>query len=498
MYRKTSSRVPRTQAGEPSISARTVRHRNIPLCRTSQYCPPGSDKVGLTNTNQPSKVVWELDYGLDAKQFEKLSARFPGIAFVQTGTGCHDHPIAHTSYRVVWHNLMKQLKPGQLVADIAGNPAVNETWNRSQMRRENPIKIDTFCQVLSCKDSIRRKTRWGPMMADGLVRWEEMSLYDMYRFEANRSRFAEYDVFLMNHVLYYYDFGEIVKLLSLNKDAVLYATMHKLPGQSGEINCGEQTYVKDFLTGRVTQTNVETGESYSHGDPAPWFKQFAYADENGAIAWTVNKGCEDTYVFTITACPEKLVEPSCWKDGKVLFRDEDTVLVVHHPDAVEQPPAYAVEEVELRTSSLLPGYGEEKVVKVRITHPKLYKTLKHFMINKPRNERTLADLTAKAHREVRNNTYLSQEGKIEIEPDDLTRIIAAAWVTGVGLENDMITLSAASAPVSAYNRTLAGKGLTVHSGNTVKQVARFALLANSVRSSKQPYISVLEQLEALF
>jgi len=338
------------------------------------------------------------------------------------------------------------------------------------------------------------------MMADGVVRWEEMTLYDMYRNEANCSRFANYDAFLMNHSLYYYDFSEVVRLLHLNQDAVLYATLHKLEGQSGSVNCGEQTYTKDFVSGKVTQVNVETGESYTHNDPAPWFKQFSYADENGAIAWTVNKGCDDTYVFTITSCPRKLVPEANWANGRIIFESNDEVLVVTNPEVAEPPPAYVEEEVLLKTSQLMPGYHEEKTVKIKITHPKLYKTLLHFMINKPRNARTLTDLTAKAHREAGNNTIYGTNGKVDVSPQDLTRMIAAAWMSGAGLEDDMIRLvsSASGVAASSLNSTLSGKSLMVNKSNVVKQVARFALLVEGVRSSRDPIVNVLQQLEDLF
>jgi len=340
------------------------------------------------------------------------------------------------------------------------------------------------------------------MHANGVSRWEEMTLYDMYRNEKNRDRFSQYDFFLMNHVLYYYTFSEITKLLNLNPDSVLYATVHKLDGQSGTINCGEQSFVKDFVTGKVTQKNVETGETYSHNDPAPWFSKFAYADANGAIAWTVNKGCDDTYVLTITATETRLVPQDCWDGGNVICKDKDTneVLVLRNPDSAEPPPAYAVEEVVLKTSDFLPGYHEEKEVRITISHPELYKKLKHFMTYKPRNEQTLKDLTAKAHREAGNNTLVGSNGKVDIDPDDLKRIIACAWRHGTQLEDEMIRFVSqdSGGSIRSLNSSLSGKPMFVTSNNVVKQVAKFALLLEGVRSAKAPHIQALQVLEDLF
>jgi len=304
----------------------------------------------------------------------------------------------------------------------------------------------------------------------------------------------------MNHALYYYSFGEINKLLHLNPDSVLYATVHKLAGQSGSLNCGEQTYTKDFVTGKVTQVNVDTGETYTHGDPAPWFKKFSYADEFGAIAWTINKGCDDTYILTITSTEPRLVPEDNWHNGRIVFKNEDEVLIVTKPEVADPPPAYPVEEVELKTSDLLSGYHEEKVIKVRITHPELFKTLEHYMINKPRNARTLQDLTAKAHREAGNNKLVGANGKIKVDPDDLKRMVAIAWGKGAQLEDDMLTFVEATygQGIARHNAKLSGKALNITRANVVKQVARFALLLEGVRSAKAPHLEVLQQIEDLF
>jgi hypothetical protein len=473
------------------------RHVNRPWCRTSEYKPPGSDKVGLSPTNQPSKIVVELDYGLNERQFKDLSSRFPGVAFVQVGTDCHDHPIAHTSYKIVWGNVMRKLRPGQRVADICGNPQHNELFLKGQAKREKPISIDTFCKVQSPKDSVRSKVRWGPKEVDGRVRWEELTLYDMYRNDENRARFANYDVFLMNHVLYYYKMEEVTKLLSLNPDAVLFATLHKLEGQNGTINCGEQSFVKDLQSGVVTQTNVETGEFYEHPDPAPWFRNFCYADENGAIAWTINKGCDDTYVITATATEPTLVPEHCWKDGRIVYHHDGERIDVTVRVADDPPPAYGVETVVIKTHDFVPGYQLQKEVEVKITHPELYQTLRAFMINKPRNVRTLGDLTAKAHREAGNNTLVGNNKRIKISPDQLTLHIFAAWAAGVELEADLFRAVNSNNSIFATNRNLSGKHLSLAGGATIKQAVRAALGVTAIMRSKEPVEAVLRHVDDL-
>jgi len=472
-------------------------HVNRPWCRTSEYRPPGSDKVGLSVTNQPSKIVRELDYGLTEVQFRALSTRFPGVAFVQVGFDCHDHPIAHTSYRIVWENIMRKLKPGQLVADISGNPQHNVAFNRAQERRANPITIDTFCKVQSPKDSVRLKSRWGPKEVDGKVRWEELTMYDMYRNEAARERFAKYDVFLMNHVLYYYKMAEVTRLLNLNPNSLLFATIHKLDGQNGTINCGEQSYIKDLQSGVVTQTNVETGEFYSHPDPAPWFRNFCYADENGAIAWTINKCCDDTYVITITATEPSLVPEECWLDKLIVFKHEQDIIVVTDR-VVDPPPAYPVEVRVIKTHDIVPGYPVNKEVEVQITHPELFATLCNFMVNKPRNARTLADLTQKAHREAGNNALFGNNKRVKISPEDLTKHVFAAWREGAALEAQLFnSVVSSSSSLTTVNRNLSGKTLTLGPANAAKQALRVALGFHAIVRSKDSIEAVLRHVDDL-
>jgi hypothetical protein len=330
-----------------------------------------------------------------------------------------------------------------------------------------------------------------------------MSMYDMYRFEENRQRFSKYDVFLLNQALYYYTMGEVCTLLAMNPDAVMYAVIHKLDGQKGSINCDEQRFEKDFITGRVKQWNVETGEGYEHPDPAKWFKNFAYADSNGAIAWTVNKGCDDTYIVTITSTDTRLVEEQCWKDGRVILPDptaragftcsEPTRLEIGDP-----PPAYGVREVELKTSMLLPNATVDRRMKVKITHPEFYDKLCHFMVNKPRNQRTLQDLTAKAQREAGNNMVYGGGTPIKISPTDLAKQVTAAWCDGAQLEDELFTMAMGhAATISSVNRNLTGKSLVTNPQNALKQALRFALLAKSVSGSGDHVRSVLECFDEL-
>jgi hypothetical protein len=327
-----------------------------------------------------------------------------------------------------------------------------------------------------------------------------MTVYDMYRNPENRQRFAQYDAFLMNHVLYYYEKSEINRLLNLNPNSVLYATVHKLEGQNGTINCGEQRYEKDLVTGKVVQVNVETGEEYRHPDPMPWFQKFCYADENGAMAWTINKGCDDTYIITATSTQPNLVPEDCWLGGRIIFNNGTETVEVTIPGSsvADSPPAYSVEEVKFTTHDLLPAYSTCKEVTVKITHPELYNSLKMWMINKPRNARTLQDLTAKAHREVGNNTLVGHNKRVAISAHALTEHIFAAWMAGTGHEASMFEAALRSGSYAgAVNRNLAGKTSVLTTSNAASQAVKYALKVSAVVRSKNPAHEVLAQIEEL-
>jgi len=426
-----------------------------------------------------------MDYTLNPEQLTALSKRFPTIEFVSTGFAGHDHPVAHTSYQLVWQQVLNKLPANCKAADICGNPSHAERFNRPTSKAAP--HIDVFCKVMCAKDAVRAKTRWGPKTGRNGTRWEEMSLYDMYRNEENINRFKGYDVFLMNHVIYYYTMGEIVKLLKMNPESVLYATLHKLPGMSGFVNCGEQEYVKDSMTGAVKMWNVETGESYKHPDPAIWFRNFEYADENGAIAWTINKGCDDSFILTITSCAPNLVSEDCWLDGRIVLTNtlgETATLAPAFPDVhTTPPPAYKQSEVLIDLgSSLGMNLPPKRIV---ITHPKLFETLCAYMINRRRDSRTLKDLTAKAQREAGNNALIGNNTRIAISSQALTEHIAAAFVGNVGLEDDLLShvIPGARKLVGISNASIMKRGLYV------------ALQLHSAFQSKDPAHKVLTFLD---
>jgi len=451
-----------------------------------EYVPFGSRKAGLSRENPSNKMVYEINYSINEAQRKELSSRFPNVEIVSRGIVGHDHPIAHVSTKIAWERVLKELPSGARAADVCGNPDVALRFNARGKRSNAAPHIDTFCKVMSVKDAIRAKERWGPKTTpDGTVRWEEMTVYDMWRNDENRQRFRGYSHFLMNHVLYYYTKREINQLLHINPDSMLIATIHKLPGDSGVINGGEQSYQKDLQTGRVTQTNVDTGEFYTHYDPCIWFRDFCYADENGAISWSINKSCEDHYVIHITSCPPNLVEGQYWDGGRIVLGPD----AVAEPVGVAQPapPAYSRKVVHFDGKTAVPGLSG-KPKDIVITHPEVFDRLEKFMIGRKRNMASLKDLVAKAHREVGNNVLIGGTGnRINIETEVLIEHIAAAFVNNARFEQDLFDQAATS-----------GGKITGSYSGMVKNTLKVIAAGRMVASSKEPVDRVLRYLDDLY
>jgi hypothetical protein len=479
---------PRDANPAPTTTPRAPPRRDhtTHLSYATQFCAPGQDKPGYSSAYSRIKRVWKVPYGLNDDTLDLLHARFPGLAFVCDGFEAHDHPISHISLNVVWHNVLRKLPLGAKAADICGNPQVNENFMKTKAKLDRPPVIDSYCKVMCARDSLRLHSRWGPKVSGARTRWTEMSMYDMYRFVGDASsaehnaKFASYDHFLMNHVLYYYTFAEVTQLLNMRKGSVLLATLHKLPGAKGVLNHGEQAYEKKGT--RVKMWNTDTGEWYEHADPAPWFSQYTYADENGAIAWTVDKGCDDTYIITATATEPALVEGSAWLGGRQVLvnaqgeRAETRTAPLPVPD-------YQDKVVTIRASDMIRGaMGGSR--RITITHPDLYEKMLSWMANKPRNVTVLKDLTAYARRTIGASDLIGGSKKpVSIGHAALVEHIAAAFVAGHALES------------SLYQDVAPQFASVAASGTVMKRTFKLAISALTLLRSNDPAMHTLRLLD---
>jgi hypothetical protein len=303
-------------------------HHNYPGMLQTEWVVAGGQQVGIGkyDANWPAKKVMPLDYRLTEDELKQLHKRFPDWIMVTGRSNGHDHPIAHTSTRIVAKTLVDNLRQGtetapRQVLDLFGNPGSNEQHNR----RNKNVRITTNVFPYTAKDHVRRATKWGPTFApDGTRRYYECDLREIESDDADRRDGAlalnEYDEVIAVHSMYHFTPNDMCRTVNMMKDgAMLTVVMHKYDPAShdGTINCGEQTWERYEQSGmkRIRQDNVDTHEHYAHLDNGWVFESniWRHAEDeqsdgraaNGSrcMAWTINKLCDDTYVVTFVKMP---------------------------------------------------------------------------------------------------------------------------------------------------------------------------------------------------
>jgi len=286
---------------------------NAPGVFQNQFVAPGAFQkgVGEVAASHMLKRVMPVNFRLSTDEFKTLSKRFPDWYFQQVASGGHDHPISHVTAQVASFEAVAKLSRKR-VLDVHGNPSANEA---TMLQRDDSPRFTTVVSLETPKDYLRQATKWGPEMRGAQRRYHVASgLRDI----ANHpDRIAhDKDAFLSVHTGYYYPMKEIANMMACSPGAPATFIMHRFEGQSGVINGGELSWVKDE-NGYVTQTNVKTGERYWHPDNSHWFNTNSWTnksqleaatDNSGALnslTWTVNMVCEGTFVITAVAITSK-------------------------------------------------------------------------------------------------------------------------------------------------------------------------------------------------
>jgi hypothetical protein len=276
---------------------------NYPGMPATKWVAVGARHVGVDN-KESSKRVMPVGYSLTKQQHTTLQNRFPSWFFYHDSILNHDHPLSHTCAKMASHHIMNDAIPRgtvetpTTVIDINGNPASNE----ARMKRDPTIKIHTVCKRHTPKDELRRAMKWGDKFdSEGNVRWHELWDREIGAEGSTLTPQTLQDAHctVMMHVLYYYSPAEIEKYLArCSRDHVIYATVHKHEGMSGELNGGEQVWTRTRVGGRdlITQTNVIGKEQYQHA-PLDWVfgASSANVTRTHGLTWDVNLICEDTY-----------------------------------------------------------------------------------------------------------------------------------------------------------------------------------------------------------
>jgi hypothetical protein len=380
----------------------------------TQYVPVGLEQKGIGEITPgfAAKKMFPLDYGLLEQEFKFLNLRFPEWFFISHNSGCHDHPVAHTSTKLAIRRKMDSLEKGTIADpkvyfDLNGNPTANEAF----MRRVPEIKIITFVELITPKDYVRAATKWGPQFrADGTWRYLTTHIRDI---PTELAGFGDCVAgFLSFHTTYYYDPVEIMNLLAWAPGSKYYGVMHKFDGHSGTLNNGEQSWVKSPSGAQtlITQTNVKSGEFYQHPDNSWWYEHDSYCTDQVGMGWTTNMLCDETYVITATGCP-----PVQCRMSTGCFQIKPLMKTLKHTTALAQTQ----DQIASGNRVTLSLFGAVTSMDI---HPRLvpfFGEMRSTVINKSRNAKNFQDHVSRC--KIRAKSLMSS-AKLDIDAQQLSDI----------------------------------------------------------------------------
>lgn len=468
--------------------------------------------IGTPSADRAVKPVCPVPFRLTESQFKQLSVKYPDWMFVQTGYQGHDHAVSHASTDIDTFNLKTKLRGN--VLDLHGNPTANE---RSNKKKGAKCKVDTYVNLVTPKDHIRAKTKWGPQFdAAGRPRWHT----GPYIRDAEvhmAALLADKDHIISVHSGYYYQNGEILSLLrGAKRDCKMSMLMHRFKGDKGSFNDGELTWER--RGNDIVQTNARTGETYTQPCNERWFKSGSWTDvsrenacrkveapyiapayeyllsdeqlrNNGelvdneqydamrGLAWTINETSRDTFVVTVVGIP-----------AHAHYNDPCTVPVVDN----------AVASIQ-ETGCVVLDLGTPVSIPIRSEHAVLFDELRTGMVAVPRTEAKYKSHvnTVKA----KAKSYFV-ENKVPSVPDSdsISNLIEASF--WVDFRRDCATCStlhvSAQWMVHQHDLALAGKSLATarNAAGVVLDVIGHALRAKSGRDTSAAVIESLRLLNS--
>jgi hypothetical protein len=447
------------------------------------------------------KKIQRVPFSLHKKNTDYMNGNFPHTFFQVTKDHNHDHPIAHLETMIACRHLADTIRDGAKCLDIYGNPRSADTFMaRNDLRGRS---METLCNVFTEKDELRAAMKWDdPIATDGRVRYREMPMEDLLRGnEIDATR--DFDVFLFIHTLYYQDFHALSALLALRpRKSVFKAVIHRHKEDKGRMFGGEIEYVKQ--NGFVVQTNVETGERYTHRDMEWMFTSRSKVWRSGqhAITWTFKKVTEETWIIEGASC-----SPS---------RDER--FVSYARSTGEEEAARRMNEEDLSPSNADGKYlpviagatttnvggmiivtPEETGVPIPIKHFDFFEYLATSMVGKPRDEERLRDLYALARRENAVTSTFPGAKKFNVRHEDVADHVHLAFHAGVARETMLLSAFASTSQQRRQHDRLAN-GAAISFGNAhgmVGSALTLARVANNSRKAKDTFGAILDGVESV-
>jgi len=491
---------------------------NAPGCLQTEFVLNGyyHKGVGTFDNNAPPKRVMCVAFRLPPAAFAMVHKRFPDWLFIQTGNGGHDHPVSHVTSQVIYYEVLVKLVKGSYL-ELHGNPKATQAFTSFK----EGVHVDTCVGLKSDKDYVRLRTKFGPATKSGgkgkepITLWTE--LHDI-RDIAATGLSDKRQGFLSFHTGYYYTMPEISGVFERSPDAVMTMVMHRFEGQDGTFNNGELSWVKD-TDGNIRQTNVKTGESYSHPDNSIWFKQTSWADrpvhlgltptrparhhctqvtnEAGwrvekacdnpkhdtfesnpdyhacsSLAWTVNQATDDVYIITVVTCPVRATAFA-------------TATRPAQLNALEQVKQDGFVTISVADDDVL-------TIPIKSEHAAVFDTCRRKMVNKQRTE---AKFAAHINTVDQKCQELLANERIVVTSDEMFRIqIASFWVD---LGRDSTVTGSLSTGldwiVKQHSLALQGKDLTKF-GNKATLILDILATALHAKGGKDSALRVVECL----
>jgi hypothetical protein len=446
------------------------------------------------------KKIQRVPYSLTKKQTEYMTTNFPHTFFQVTKDHNHDHPVAHLETMIACRHLADGIRDGAKCLDINGNPGSADTFMaRNDLRGRS---MEALCSVFTEKDELRAATKWGdPVALDGRVRYREMLPVDLLRGnEIDATK--EFDVFLFIHTLYYVDFEFLASLLALRpRKSVYKAVIHRHKDEKGRMFGGEIEYVKKH--GFVVQTNVETGERYTHRDMEWMFtsRSKVWRSATGAITWTFKKVTEETWIIEGASCPNNLDER--FRAYEHQFGAEEAAMRMNEEDLLPSNadgkflPEIAGAKTE-NIGGIIVVTPEETKVPIPIKHFAFFEYLATSMVGKPRDEERLRDLYALARRENAVTSTFPGAKKFNVPHYDVADHVHLAFHAGCKRETMLLSAFAATAAERRQHDRLAnGASLNIGSAHGVVGTAlKAARVVNNSMRAKNTFGAILDEVDS--
>jgi hypothetical protein len=445
--------------------------------------------------------VQRVPYSLNKKETEYMKENFPHTFFQVTKDHNHDHPIAHLETTIACRHMADGIRDNKRSLDVQGNPQNCDNFMaRNDLRGRS---MEALFWAYTEKDSLRAAMKNGdPVAPDGRVRYREMQIEDLLRgneIEATKL----YDHFIFVHTLYYVDFAVLAALLALRpRQTTFKAIIHRHKDEKGRMFGGEIEYVKKH--GFVVQTNVATGERYTHRDMEWMFtsRTKVWRSAEHAICWTFKKVTEETWIVEGTSCPPDMDER--FRALRNQFGSEEAAARMNEEDLL---PSNADGKVlpEIAGATVVNVGGvivvtpDETGIPVPIKHYEFYDYLATSMVGKLRDPDTLRELFALARRENATTSTFPGAKKFKVHHDDVADHVHLAFHTGVKRETMLM-----SAFASTYqqrrelNRLANGANLDISTNHGIVSTAlRVASVANTSIHAKNTFGAILDGIDAI-